>query len=107
MRHPYKMRKVVRQFTIASSVKGYEHVKLKREELECGHIVRARDAQSAAEAIGRLAHSMNGTTPKRRCFECSKVSMDIETLLDGKPAIALVPAPAKECIWIPLCHGAK
>lgn len=107
MRTTYKMRKVVREFFIDREFAGRK-LKLKREELACGHVVRARDPQSTHEAIGRLTHVMNGTFPKRRCFECAKISVDIETQLDGKPAIAIIPVgPAKECIYIPICHGGK
>jgi hypothetical protein len=72
MRAHYKMRQVLRRFTVPSSIRGYEHIKLQREELECGHVIRARDPQSTVEAMAAAFHSVNGTKPRRRCFQCAE-----------------------------------
>ena len=73
MQNPYRMRKVLKEFSIPSPVNP--NVLVPRVALECGHVIRGRIGnKSKAELIADLARSMNGTPAKRRCFSCGKAA---------------------------------
>lgn len=67
----FKLRKLIRNFYMPSTVNP--NVKVPREELECGHIIRGRMANpSKATQIRELINSLTERGIRRRCFECGK-----------------------------------
>lgn len=62
----YSLKAVVRRFTIPSpTVPNALRV---QEELECGHVIRARGSQTLFDIV-------NEVQPKRQCFECGRLGV--------------------------------
>ena len=71
MRESYRMRKIVREFTLPSPVNP--SLTLRREELECGHVVaaRLRPPRTVSQAIAQLHRENSGKPRMRGCHECA------------------------------------
>jgi hypothetical protein len=80
MKHPFKLRKVVKEINAPTDYNPNRFVTY--ELLECGHYKAQKEIESSAEAIRFMIKLVNNEPIKRRCYECTTGNKSIPRIND-------------------------